>query len=70
MGSGSAGSLIAKRLGEIKDDKILVLEAGFLSPSILRAPSMGVLLQNTASDWQYHTVPQKEACKGLNKHVF
>ncbi|XP_066150109.1 glucose dehydrogenase [FAD, quinone]-like [Euwallacea fornicatus] len=69
VGGGSAGSIIANRLAKNSKDTVLVLEAGKDISDLLHIPSVGILLQKTAYDWSYHTVPQKNACKGLNKNI-
>ncbi|RZC37442.1 DAO, Lycopene cycl, and/or NAD binding 8 domain containing protein, partial [Asbolus verrucosus] len=69
VGAGSAGSIIARRLIEDKKIKVLLIEAGSRGNSLLDIPAMGPLLQNSIYDWQYRTVPQKEACLGLEKKV-
>ncbi|XP_066248457.1 glucose dehydrogenase [FAD, quinone]-like [Euwallacea similis] len=69
VGGGSAGSIIANRLAKNSKDTVLVLEAGKDLSDLLHIPSVGLLLQKTAYDWSYHTVPQKHACKGLNNNI-
>ncbi|XP_030745091.1 glucose dehydrogenase [FAD, quinone]-like isoform X2 [Sitophilus oryzae] len=65
IGGGSAGSLVAKRLAEDSNKRILVIEAGKRDFGFYNVPSMGILLQNSPFDWQYTTVPQKTACFAL-----
>lgn len=69
MGCGSAGAVVARRLAEDKNVKILILEAGKQANALLNIPSMGLLLQNTPYDWQYVTTPQSSACFALNNNV-
>lgn len=69
VGSGSSGAVIARRLAEDKNAKILLLEAGPIGNCLLDIPSLSILLQNTHFSWQYTTVPQKNACLGLNENV-
>ncbi|XP_011873623.1 PREDICTED: glucose dehydrogenase [FAD, quinone]-like [Vollenhovia emeryi] len=64
VGAGSAGTVLAKHLAEDKHS-VLLLEAGGTAPFFLDIPLLGPLIQNTVYDWQYVTVPQEHACKGL-----
>ncbi len=63
LGAGSAGSVLASRLSEDPDRKVLLLEAGGDAPINSRVPSDWVTLFNTEHDWGYHTVAQ-EGCRG------
>ncbi|XP_011688335.1 PREDICTED: glucose dehydrogenase [FAD, quinone]-like isoform X2 [Wasmannia auropunctata] len=64
VGAGSAGAILASRLA--KDNySVLLLEAGGTAPILLDIPFLAPMIQNTVYDWQYVTVPQKHACKGL-----
>ena len=63
IGAGSAGSVIANRLTEISDWKILLLEAGVEESLTGQVPALAGNLQLTNLDWQYKTTPQANACK-------
>lgn len=65
VGSGSAGSVLANRLSEDKENKILLLEAGGNENFISDIPIAYQLLQKTKLDWAYQTVPQKNSCFGF-----
>lgn len=69
MGCGSAGAVIARRLAEDKNIKVLILEAGKQGNTLLDIPSMGLLLQQTPYDWQYVTAPQTSSCFALDNNV-
>uniref|UniRef100_H2ZC62 Glucose-methanol-choline oxidoreductase N-terminal domain-containing protein n=1 Tax=Ciona savignyi TaxID=51511 RepID=H2ZC62_CIOSA len=71
VGAGTSGSVIANRLSEIHNVKILLLEAGEEdSPNFLiNTPMMVTTLQNASTDWSYRTVPQKHACFSLKDKV-
>ncbi|XP_076165460.1 glucose dehydrogenase [FAD, quinone] [Ptiloglossa arizonensis] len=64
VGAGTAGATLSARLAEY-GYKILLLEAGGTAPSFLDIPLLAPLIQNSPYDWQYTTVPQQNACKGL-----
>jgi choline dehydrogenase-like flavoprotein len=59
VGAGSAGCVVAARLAEVPDARVVVLEAG--GPDSLEAihqPPMWPTLWGTEVDWAYETVPQ------------
>ena len=63
VGAGSAGSVVARRLAEDSDAKVLVLEAGGADiPMNSVNPSVWFTLLGSDIDWGYTTVPQP----GLN----
>ncbi|CAK9807506.1 Glucose dehydrogenase [FAD, quinone] [Anthophora quadrimaculata] len=64
VGAGTAGATLATRLAEY-GYKVLLLEAGGAAPPFLDIPLLAPLIQNTPYDWQYTTVSQQNACKGL-----
>jgi choline dehydrogenase len=62
VGAGSAGCVLASRLSENPDSRVLLLEAG--PPDIadeIHIPAAINLLFQTAYDWNYQTVPQDRA---------
>ncbi|XP_071865890.1 alcohol dehydrogenase [acceptor] isoform X1 [Bombus fervidus] len=67
VGAGTAGAVLTKRLAE-DGYTILLLEAGGAAPPFLDIPLLAPLIQNTPYDWQYITVPQQNACKGLKNN--
>jgi choline dehydrogenase len=60
VGSGSAGSVVARRLAEESTNSVLLLEAGPVDSSIyVRMPAaLGVLLMNDRFNWYLHTEPE------------
>lgn len=65
MGAGSAGTVLANRLSENPNVRVLLLEAGGSENIISDIPVAYQSLQQTPMDWQYKTVPQEAACFGL-----
>lgn len=66
VGGGTSGAVFASRLAEEEDKTILLLEAGgdpSNEPNI-HIPIFADSVRGTEFDWQYRTVPQKDACKG------
>ncbi|XP_045159508.2 glucose dehydrogenase [FAD, quinone]-like isoform X2 [Mercenaria mercenaria] len=70
VGGGSAGSVLASRLSEDKNSRVLLLEAGgfYDENPLFHIPIHWLELENTRHDWEYYTVPQKVSCLGLNKN--
>ncbi|KAL1502405.1 hypothetical protein ABEB36_007551 [Hypothenemus hampei] len=66
VGSGSAGSVIANRLSEIADWKILILEAGIQETELMDVPLLGPGLQFTSYNWEYYMEYQEGVFHGLN----
>lgn len=64
MGGGTSGSVIASRLSENPNWKILLLEAGGEESCVSQVPSMHRQLQRTPYAWGYWTVPQNTTCLG------
>ena len=66
IGAGSAGAVIANRLTEIDEWKILLLEAGGDESFLGQVPAMAADLQRTEQDWQFKTeVLSGQACLGM-----
>ena len=67
VGAGSAGSVVASRLSEDKDKKVLLLEAGghYDENPMLHVPVVFFDMQHTKHDWEYYTEPQKVSCLGM-----
>ncbi len=61
VGAGSAGCVLANRLSEDPDCKVLVLEAGPADTNENIHVPLGYLkLARTAVDWDYNSAPEKE----------
>ena len=65
VGSGSAGAVVANRLSENANWKVLLLEAGGSESIISDIPVLAAALQLTPIDWAYQTQPQQSSCFGL-----
>jgi len=67
VGGGSAGSVVASRLSEEPNFRVLLLEAGgdYTKNESYHVPIKWFDLQKTPADWEYYTVPQKESHLGM-----
>ena len=65
VGAGSAGAVVASRLSEVSQWKVLLLEAGGDPNPTSDIPSLAFTLQKTDIDWQYQTEPEEGMCQGL-----
>jgi choline dehydrogenase len=62
VGAGSAGCVLASRLTEDRDTRVLLLEAGPPDDADeIRIPAAINLLFQTQYDWDFHTEPQERA---------
>ncbi|XP_031636375.1 alcohol dehydrogenase [acceptor]-like isoform X2 [Contarinia nasturtii] len=68
VGAGSAGSVVASRLSENPNWKVLLLEAGGDPPIESEIPGLWFTLQNSSYDWQYFTEPCNTGGLALNNH--
>ncbi|XP_069181513.1 glucose dehydrogenase [FAD, quinone] [Procambarus clarkii] len=64
VGSGTAGGILAARLSEVPEWKVLLLEAGGPPPPESVIPALNVVLMQSDADWNYFTVPQKHGLFG------
>ncbi|KAG8222609.1 hypothetical protein J437_LFUL002602 [Ladona fulva] len=69
VGAGSAGSVLANRLTERQDWKVLLVEAGDDPPATSEVPFLHQFLQNTEADWAFRTEPQEHACGAMVSRI-
>ncbi|KAK2575515.1 hypothetical protein KPH14_011236 [Odynerus spinipes] len=62
IGGGSAGAVVASRLSDIPEWKVLLLEAGPDEPPGADVPSMVAMFLGTEIDWQYRTMGETNSC--------
>jgi choline dehydrogenase len=64
IGGGSGGAVVASRLSEVPNWKVLLVEAGPDEPTGTQIPSMFLNYLGSDIDWKYNTEPEKHACLG------
>ncbi|XP_076336480.1 glucose dehydrogenase [FAD, quinone]-like [Tachypleus tridentatus] len=67
VGAGSAGAVIANRLSEDLNIRVLLLEAGGDENDVTDIPLLAANIQQTPLDWKYLTEPQELSCFGLKE---
>lgn len=65
VGAGTAGCVIANRLSEIPEWKVLLVEAGVNENFIMDVPLLANYLQFTSANWKYKTKPSNRYCAGF-----
>ncbi|CAG5044162.1 unnamed protein product [Parnassius apollo] len=65
VGGGTAGAVVAGRLSENPQWKVLLLEAGGDEPTSSSVPAwVTAYWERNETDWLYYTEPQEKACLG------
>ncbi|KAK9721326.1 GMC oxidoreductase [Popillia japonica] len=67
VGGGSAGAVVASRLSEIPEWRVLLVEAGLDEPTGTQVPSMFLNFLGSDIDWGYQTEAESEACLNENE---
>ncbi|CAG0913766.1 unnamed protein product [Notodromas monacha] len=62
VGGGTSGAVLANRLTEDPDTRVLLLEAGSDGSYLSEVPAFPFLLWNTEMDWHYFSEPQSDSC--------
>lgn len=75
VGSGSAGTVLAARLSENPDHRVLLVEAGESDRERKETPYIDIpalypLLVNSSVDWGYYSVPQRFSGYAFNNRQF
>ncbi|VVD02159.1 unnamed protein product [Leptidea sinapis] len=66
VGAGSAGCVLANRLTEIPEWKVLLVEAGGNENFVMDVPLVANYLQFTSANWKYKTQPSEKYCAGFD----
>ncbi|CAH2986306.1 unnamed protein product [Chilo suppressalis] len=67
VGAGTAGCVIANRLTEMPDWKVLLIEAGVNEKYVMDIPLVANYIQFTKANWKYKTQPSNRYCAGFDK---
>lgn len=65
VGSGSSGSVLASRLSEVPNWKVLLIEAGRRPTIVNDIPAIAPALQFTDFNWGYKMEPTPNVCLGM-----
>ena len=64
-GGGTAGSIVASRLSENPNWKILLIEAGENPSAVSDVPALILSLQGSREDYSYEVEPHERFCQGM-----
>nr|XP_034826639.1 glucose dehydrogenase [FAD, quinone]-like [Maniola hyperantus] len=62
VGAGAAGSIVANRLTENPNWKVMLLEAGGEEPEVTGVPGFFTTLGGSSLDWKYSSEPNGNSC--------
>ena len=65
VGSGPGGCVLANRLTENNNWKVLLIEAGKVETFMQNVPLLAINNQKTQYDWYFKSEPTNDACLGL-----
>nr|XP_013189588.1 unnamed protein product [Amyelois transitella]XP_013189589.1 unnamed protein product [Amyelois transitella]XP_013189590.1 unnamed protein product [Amyelois transitella] len=65
VGAGTAGCVLANRLSEVPQWKVLLVEAGVNENFVMDIPIVANYLQFTSANWKYKTKPSNKYCAGF-----
>lgn len=69
VGGGTAGCVLANRLSENEDVRVLLIEAGGMFGPLSMVPLLASQQQKTQADWQLRTIPQQYSSYGFVDQV-
>ncbi|GFG37716.1 hypothetical protein Cfor_11790 [Coptotermes formosanus] len=65
VGGGTAGCVLANRLSEVRNWKVLLIEAGGKENYVMDIPLIAQLLQFSEANWKYNMEPSGNVCLGM-----
>lgn len=68
VGAGSAGCVVANRLSEINDWKVLLIEAGGEENAVMDIPALVNYFQFSNANWKYKTLPSTRYCLSMENN--
>ncbi|XP_015795596.1 glucose dehydrogenase [FAD, quinone] [Tetranychus urticae] len=66
VGASAAGCVLANRLSEDPNKKVLLLEAGGPTPSLSEIPALSNIFQGSVYSWNFKTVQQEKSCFSMH----
>lgn len=68
IGAGSAGAVIANRLSEVPEWRVLLLEAGAPENEFTEIPAFSNMAKVSHYSWGYEAEPATQSCLGMKNH--